>query len=214
MVEGVFEVFVAFFNGGYGLWLEFFQKRQQTPWIEGFHVVIRILAGGVARAADQDYGDFGLSLLERRDQFFGGHVFHACVQHHSIEGGKFRQRFNGFFAAVGGDDVEFRGLDDEFARGDAAGGFAVDHEIAGSDHASIVYFRGDSGNARLARDCGGWLTAKVVLRGTISSEWDDVGEGWWKGFVLLGLDLRDFKGICALLQRMGILGSADRKADP
>jgi len=117
---GLFQVFVAFFDGGYGFRLEFFKEGQKTPWIERFYVVISILAGGVAWVTDQDYGDFGLQLLECCDQFFGGHVFHTRVHDDSVEGGIFPQGFDGFFAAVGGDDIEFRGFYDEFPRGDAA----------------------------------------------------------------------------------------------
>jgi hypothetical protein len=32
---GVFEVFVSFFYGGTGLWLELFKQGQEAPWIEG-----------------------------------------------------------------------------------------------------------------------------------------------------------------------------------
>ena len=135
---GLFEVFVAFFDGGYGFWLEFFEEGQETPGIEGFHGVIGILAGGIPRAADENDGDFRLQLFKRRDQFLGGHVFHTGVHDDPVEGGIFLEGDDGFLAAVGGDDVEFRGFYDEFSRGDAAGGFAVDHEVAGSDHASIV----------------------------------------------------------------------------
>jgi hypothetical protein len=117
---GLFQVFVAFFYGGYGIWLEIFKEGQETPWIERFHVVISILAGGVPWAADHDYGHFGLQFLECCDQLFGGHVFHTRVHDDSVQRGIFPQGFEGFFAAVGGDDIEFRGFNDEFPRGDAA----------------------------------------------------------------------------------------------
>ena len=116
---GRFQVFVAFLDGGNSLWLEFFKEGQEMLWIERFYVVIGILAGGVPGAADQDYGDFGLQSFECRDQFFGRHVFHARVHDDSVQGGIFPQSFDGFFAAVGSDDIEFRGFYDEFPRGDA-----------------------------------------------------------------------------------------------
>ena len=117
---GVFELFVALFYGGTGLGLKFFKQGQETPWIEGFQGVIGALAGGGSRGADEDYRDFGLELLEGCHEFFGGHVFHTGVQDYSVEGRIFLQGFDGFFAAVGGDDIEFCGFYDEFPRRDAA----------------------------------------------------------------------------------------------
>jgi hypothetical protein len=116
----IFEVFVAFFYGSYGLWLELFKEGQEPFWIEGFYGVISILAGGVPWAADKDYGDFGLQLPKRCDQFLRGHVFHTRVHDDPVQGGIFLQGFDGFSAAVGGDYIEFRGLYDELPRGDAA----------------------------------------------------------------------------------------------
>jgi hypothetical protein len=41
---------------------------------------------------------------------------------------------------------------------------------------------------------------EIVLRGTIFSEWEGLGEASRKWLVLLRLDLRKFMGICALVQ--------------
>jgi hypothetical protein len=50
-----------------------------------------------------------------------------------------------------------------------------------------------------------WLL-EIVPRGAIFGEWNGFGAGLWKWLVLLGLNLRSFIEICALLQRMGRLG--------
>jgi len=50
---------------------------------------------------------------------------------------------------------------------------------------------------------------EIVPRRTIFGEWEAFGEGCWKWRVLLGLELRIFIAICALLQRMGF-GPAER----
>jgi hypothetical protein len=54
--------------------------------------------------------------------------------------------------------------------------------------------------------CLSLALSQIVPRGTILGEWRGFGEGCWKWLVLLGLDLRKFMAIYALLQRMGILG--------
>jgi len=117
---GLFQVFVAFLDCGDGLWLEFFKEGQETPWIERLYAIIGILAGGVPWATDHDDGDFRLQLFECCNQLFGRHVLHTRVHHDSVQGGIFPQSFDGFLAAIGGDDIEFRGFYDEFPRGDAA----------------------------------------------------------------------------------------------
>jgi hypothetical protein len=46
-----------------------------------------------------------------------------------------------------------------------------------------------------------------VPRRTIFVEWGGFGAACWKWFVLLGLHLRSFTGICVLQQRTAIFGN-------
>ena len=136
-----FQVFVALLDLGGGFGLEFLEKRKEEPWIEGFEGVIGLFTEGVAGCADEDDGYFWLQVFKCCNERIGWHIFHAGVHNDTVQCGKFAQGFDGFFAAVGGDDVELGGLDDEFAGGDAGGGFAIDDEVTGADHGSSIRSR-------------------------------------------------------------------------
>ena len=136
-----FQIFIALFDFGSGFGLEFFEEREKPPGIKGLEDVIGMFAGRVAWSADDDDGYFRLQLFERVYEVATGHVFHAGIGDDAIDAGELAQRFDGFFAAVSGDDVEFGGFDDELAGGDAGGGFAVDDEIAGTYHGFSIRSR-------------------------------------------------------------------------
>lgn len=76
-----------------------------------------------------------MEFLESFDEVRARHVAHAGVKDDAVHVGKEMEDFDGFGAAVSGEDVDFCGLDDELAGGDGAGVFAIGDEIAGPDHA-------------------------------------------------------------------------------
>ncbi len=94
-------------------------------------------SGWRGRGDDDDWNP-GVELLDGGDEIVAGHVDHAGVGDDSVEGGELAHCLDGLVAAVGRDDVELGGLNDKLAGGDAGGGFAIDDEKAGPDHASIL----------------------------------------------------------------------------
>jgi len=101
-----------------------------------------------AGSADDDYGNFGIDFFEFGDEIATAHVANACVEDDAMHIGESLQGFDRFGGAVGGDDVEFGGLDDELARGNATGIFTVDDKKAGPDHAAIMEREGRFGKGR------------------------------------------------------------------
>jgi hypothetical protein len=87
-----------------------------------------------ARGAYYDDGKLGIEFFDSGDEVAASHVADTSVEYDTVDLGKCGQSFDGLSCAVGGDNVEFGGLDDELAGGDAAGIFAIDDEKAGPDH--------------------------------------------------------------------------------
>ena len=102
-------------NCGCGGWLEFLEQGQELPGFEGIEGVIGELAVGTAWSEDDDYGNPGGDFFEFGDEVVTGHVGHAGVGDDEVELRILLQGVDCFLAAVGGDDVEFCGLDDELA---------------------------------------------------------------------------------------------------
>jgi hypothetical protein len=71
------------------------------------------------------------------DEIGARDVLDASVKDCAADRGKTVKEIERFASAVGSDDVELGGFDDELASGDAAGKFAVDDEKTGSIHGCI-----------------------------------------------------------------------------
>jgi hypothetical protein len=117
---------------------EFVEEFEEIGWVEGVDEVGR--TGAVLRAGTlhDDDGGVGNAGANSGDDLLAGDVVNGGVEHHTVDGGKTLEGFQGFGAAVGGDDVELCGLDNQFAGRDAGGVFAVDDEKTGANHNSMV----------------------------------------------------------------------------
>ena len=118
--------------------METLEQGEKFFGVEGLQSVVGGITAGVARRGDYDYGELRLEGFQGEDQFVAGHVGHAGVGDYAVDGGELAQDFDGLMAAVGGDDVEFGGFDDQLAGRDAGGGFAVNDEEAGTEHAYLL----------------------------------------------------------------------------
>ena len=107
-----FKVFIVLFYLGGGGGVKAREKREEKLWIEGIENVIGPVALASAGCADHDYGDIRAHVFERIDEVGAWHVGHSGVGDDAIDRGKLLQGLDCFGAAVGGDDVEFCGLDD------------------------------------------------------------------------------------------------------
>ena len=132
------ELLVALFDGRGLRGDEALEQREEFAGLEAFELVVglRTLVG--SRGADDDDGEFRINLLELGDEIAAGHVADAGVEDDAVQAGEGLQGVDRFESAVGGDDVELGGLDNEFARGDAAGVLTVDDKKAGPNHAVII----------------------------------------------------------------------------
>jgi len=155
----LFQVFVALLDFGGGFGLEFFEEREKPPGVEGLEDMVGMFASRMAWSADDDDRKFRLKLFERVYEVATGHVFHARIGDDAIESGELAEGFDGFFAAVGGDDVELGGFDDELAGGDAGGGFAIDDEVTRADHDSSIRSRREINCSK--------RTLRGIFRGTM-----------------------------------------------
>lgn len=87
-----------------------------------------------AGSADGDDGKRGDELFDASDEVAAGHVADTGVEDNAIDLGEAFEGFDGFFGAVGGDDVKLGGFDDQLAGGDTARVLAVDDQKTGTDH--------------------------------------------------------------------------------
>ena len=117
------------------------QEFEQAGGIEEFEVVVGFGAVVGAGCVDDDDGELGVTRFELTDDFFGWAIAQAGVQDDAVEGREATDGFNCFGAAVGGDDVEFCGFDDELASGDVCGELTVYDEEAGPGHPSLSNIR-------------------------------------------------------------------------
>jgi hypothetical protein len=90
------------------------------------------------------------------------HVDHACICDDAIQGREFVKDSNRFLASVGGDHVEFGGLDNQLAGGDAGRAFTIDDEEARADHASILLLSKGRANSREQPDWHGDSEAQLL----------------------------------------------------
>jgi len=132
------EALVGGFDDAGFLGIEAAEELEEIGGVEGLEVVRGPGALGRARSHDDDDGAVGGEVLELLDEFGAGHVADASVENNAADAGEDLEGFEGFVAAVGGDDVELGGFDDQLARGDAAGVFAIDDEKTGADHGFII----------------------------------------------------------------------------
>jgi hypothetical protein len=138
LVLGLTEALVLGFDGCGFFGRDGLEKLEKLGGLEG--VEVKVGAGAVGRAGgvDDDEWELGVDGVELFDEAFTRGVLDAGVDDDTVDQGEALEGLNGFFAAVGGDDVEFGGLNDELSRGDAAGVFAVDNEETGPGHVSII----------------------------------------------------------------------------
>ncbi len=87
-----------------------------------------------AGRADDDDGKVGVAFLDPRDKVAAGHVADTGVEDNAVDLWERGQSFYSLRCAVGGDDVELGGFDDELTGGNATGVFAIDDEKAWPDH--------------------------------------------------------------------------------
>jgi len=87
-----------------------------------------------AGCADSDDGERREEALDVGDEVAAGHVADTGVEDYAVDLGEAFEGFDGFFGAVGGDDVKLGGFDDQLAGRDAARVLAVDDQKTGTDH--------------------------------------------------------------------------------
>ena len=135
-----FEIFVAALDAGGGFGLQGLQQTEELPGVKGFQGVIRQFAGSASGSADHNDRNFGMDGFEGSDQCVALHVRKARVGDDAVHSREAFQRVNGFLAAIGGDDVELCGFNDEFSRGDSARRLPIDDEKTGPVHA--IHYEG------------------------------------------------------------------------
>jgi hypothetical protein len=135
---GLGELLVAFFDGSSLSRGEALKKGEKLGGLEAFEQMIGLGAVVGARGADDDDRQLGIEFFKSCDEIATGHIADAGIEDNAMQTRKRLEGVDGFECAVGGDDVEFGGLDDEFARGDAAGVLTVDDEEAGPNHPVII----------------------------------------------------------------------------
>jgi len=119
-------------------WDEGLQKGEELGGFEAFEQVVSLRTFVRAWGTDNDDGKRGVEFFHSGDEIAAGHVADAGVEDDAVQAGEGLQGVDRFESAVGGDDVELGGLDNEFARGDAAGVLTVDDKKAGPNHAVII----------------------------------------------------------------------------
>lgn len=145
------------------LGVESFEQLEEALWIEGFDAVVGSMASVFAH---RDDGEPGLQLFEFLDQLAAGDVGDGDVEDDAVNAREFFEGLDGFGSAVGSDDVELRGLDDELAGGDGAGVFAVDDEEAGPEHVGLILAEGtfvEGWGWKADADCCGSSEAKTQI---------------------------------------------------
>ena len=131
----VFEVFVSFFYAGGGFRVQFFEQGEEQAGDRRIRGCDRPGAWERREACRwRRRGCRGRRVLSSVMRASQGMSFIAGVGNDSVEVGIALEGVDGFEAAVGGDDVEFGGFDDELAGGYAAGRFAIDYKKARPDH--------------------------------------------------------------------------------
>lgn len=109
---------------------EALQEAEQLLGIEGVELVV----GPGARLAewpmDDDDGHGGIDVFDGFYKIGTGHLGHFRIHHDSVDGRETPQGIEGLSGAIGGEDVELRGLDDKLAGGNASRVFAVNHQKA------------------------------------------------------------------------------------
>ena len=117
---------------------ELMEELEQMRGVEGVDLVGG--AGAIDRSGtlNHDDGNVRRALANGGDDCFAGDVVNHGVEDSTVDVREMLKGLDGFFAAVGGDDIEFCGLDDQLARGDGAGVFAVDDEKTGPNHGDIL----------------------------------------------------------------------------
>ena len=106
--------------------------------VEGVELVRGAGAVDRAGALNHDDGNVRRALANGGDDGLAGDVVNHGIEHGTVDVWEMLKGLDGFFAAVGGDDIEFCGLDDQLARGDGAGVFAVDDEKTGPNHGAML----------------------------------------------------------------------------
>lgn len=81
---------------------------------------------------DDDDGDSGVNLFDCSDEVGGGHLRHFRVHHDSVDCRESPEGGERLLGAVGGENVELGGFDDELAGGYASRVFVVNNEKAWS----------------------------------------------------------------------------------
>ena len=123
------QLFVLGFDGGALLGLNLFEQLQQPRRLERVQMMVGALAEVATRPADANDDQFRLECFHVPDHLSAGHVAKIGVHHHAINRREPLQGLQRLFAAVSRDDIQLRGLDNEFARGDTAGVLAIDNVL-------------------------------------------------------------------------------------
>ena len=117
---------------------ELMEELEQMRGVEGVDLVGGARAVDRSGALNHDDGNVGRALANGGDDCFARDVVNHGVEHGAVDVRELLKCLDGFLAAVGGDDIKLCGLDDQLARGDGAGVFAVDDEKTGPNHGDML----------------------------------------------------------------------------
>jgi len=129
-------VLVALFNLRVLLGLDAFEGFEKLCGVEGFKLVVGVGAVHESGRGDDDNGHRRVESFDLTGDVGAGKIVEASVENDSANGWKTFEGFERLSARVCGDDVESRGLNDEFAGRDASGKLPVNDKKTRSDHAA------------------------------------------------------------------------------
>jgi hypothetical protein len=112
---GLGELLVALLDRGGFFWDEALKEGEEFGRLEAFKEVVGLWTLVGSRGADDNDGEFGVELFELGDEVAAGHVADASVEDDAVEAREGLEGIDSLERTVGGDDIELRGLDDEFA---------------------------------------------------------------------------------------------------
>lgn len=138
LVLSGFEGIVLLLDDVGGTRKELVKEFEEAGRVEGINEVGRAGAGLRRGSLDDDDGNLRGAGANGRDDLLARNIVDGGVENDAVDAGEALKGLESLSAAVGRDDVELRGFDDELAGGNGAGMLAVDDEETWPSHGYMV----------------------------------------------------------------------------
>ena len=125
-----FQRFVSLFDSLRLFGAEALQQAEQLLGVESVELIFGPVARLTEWPVDDNDGHRRCESLERADEVGAGTLRHFGVHDDSVHCREAPEHGKRLVGAIGGEDVELRGLDDKLAGGNASRVFAINHQKA------------------------------------------------------------------------------------